>query len=350
MREREIALDRGLNFSKSMVGHGSRSRPCAGRAGGIQIPRPSAGPRTVGRVDCAVRRPAHRRDGPGVCPRRSPRTSSAWSCRPLRPLPSTPRELVSPSSRARRRTDGAGVDRTVAACRLDGGGGCGLGSSRPSLVLRPQRSPTALRTSGAGSAIVSAGCVVRSLEPGSGSGGLGGAEARPAPSSAASDGSIIMLCAPWDDRCHPPTRRSAFTDAAERRGHVHRRLVGLERDQRVLRGSPCHPRRRGSRSPVPRRSLRYRGPATWPDDVVLIRSSASGRRGRSRTSRSPRRRRSRSIVPVIGKFAQSGDRHVPAVDLEEAPQGGARSRCARSRRYPSVRYRAGPPPVTHWRT
>ena len=80
-------------------------------------------------------------------------------------------------------------------------------------------------------------------------------------------------------------------------------------------------------------------------DVVLIRSSASGRRCRSRSARSPPCTRAASTSPLVGQLLQRRHRDVVAVDLEEPAQRRCGSRCGRSRR---SRARDSAP-GTHWR-
>jgi hypothetical protein len=106
-------------------------------------------------------------------------------------------------------------------------------------------------------------------------------------------------------------------DRARGRGRdVHRRLVGLERDERILGGDGVADATRisitgtSSKSPM---SGRLR------DASRVIRSSASAPRGRSRTL-DRLLRRERLDRAVVGERLQRGDGDVVAVDLEEAAQ------------------------------
>ena len=80
-----------------------------------------------------------------------------------------------------------------------------------------------------------------------------------------------------------------------------------------------------------------KSPMSGTSTAIALRSrsyawSASAPSGRSRSARSPPATCAGSIVAVVGERLQRRDRDVVAVDLEEAPQRLARSRCGRSRR------------------
>ena len=112
----------------------------------------------------------------------------------------------------------------------------------------------------------------------------------------------------------------------ERRRHVHRRLVGLERQQRVVDRDRVARRDQDLDDRDVGRSRRCPGPRpmTAPE-VALIRSSASGPRGRSRSARSPpararRRPRPRRRAPSARPPRRSGGRprRTAAAPLRES--------------------------------
>ena len=272
MRDSGDALDRRRTW---------RSRPSATARG--------RGPRS--------RRPnRRRRSAPDLA-----LSTSSRVMRPLRPVPLTRRQIDAELARA-----GAHRGARVRHRRRR--------RAEPSSPARRTRAPAArglLRVVGDGLRVgVALGGDLRVL-----AGGLGPAARRRPPSSVSSS-------APSDTRSPGETLTSAIV-ARERRRDVHRRLVGLERDERVL-----------GRDDVAGRDedLDHRHVGEVPDvgneylaqvPVAALKPS-SGRacRGRCRTSRSPWRPRRRRPCRRR-QLVQRGERDVMAVDLEEAPQHAA---------------------------
>ena len=244
------------------------------------------------------------------------RLESALVMRPLRPVPVTAARST-PSSRAQPAHGGARVGRAVGG-RVGhrrrsgrGGGAASAEASATSAVSTAAGAPA--------SAAPRRRSPARSCPPAPRSrpGWAGPHPTRPRPPPRAS----AAACPPT--RCRRP-RPELLDDAGERRRHVHRRLVGLERDQRVLGRdgvararpaprSPGRPRSRRCPGPPPRdahRSTSRHGPsrAVRVDAVALDRVMDRGRLHRA----------------LRGQRAQRGDDDVVAVDLEEARAARAR--------------------------
>ncbi len=190
------------NFSKSIDGQGSRS----------SSPPPLTGA-------AARRRVAGR---PGGAPAVGHRLHVVLGDPPLAPAALSARQADAElAGQAAGR--GAGVDRPAAVARSV------ATASRP-MAQRPGSQPTMARAPLEPPAIPRAPSSARLAR----SAAAACSASSPAPASP-SEGSIVISGLPCDDAV--ADRHADLPDhAAEGRRHVHRRLVGFERDQRVLGG------------------------------------------------------------------------------------------------------------------
>ncbi len=179
-------------------------------------------------VEAPDRRPHRSVATPAV----SPRSTSSTVIRPLRPVPST-RARSTPTLARQPAHRGARVD------------GSGSGAALPGAVAGPRRSLASCSPPLAASGSLS--CSAAPLPP-------SGSSPSPSPCSVgASPPSPSISAIRVPSLTVSPTATSSFVDRPRLgSGDVHRRLVGLERDQALLGLDRRRPRRRGSRSPARR--------------------------------------------------------------------------------------------------